>query len=99
LDVTGPLVGALDNPVFRSQEVLIEHGSVLFMCSDGVPEARRNGEVFGDHRLEALLSALAVDAPAAMLERLEEEVLRFVKGRPRDDLALFAMRVDPRGRA
>ena len=99
LDVTGPLVGALDHPVFRSQEVLIEHESVLFMCSDGVPEARRRGEVFGDHRLEALLSALVAYEPAAMLERLEDEVLRFVEGRPRDDLALFALRVDPRRRA
>ncbi len=94
LEVTGPLVGALERPSFRAQEVMLEPGSVLFMCSDGVPEARRQGEVFGDHRLEALLSALSGDGPAAMLERVEQEVVRFVEGRPRDDLALFALRVN-----
>ena len=94
LEVTGPLVGALEQPSFRAQDVKLEPGSVLFMCSDGVPEARRRGEVFGEHRLEALLSALSGDGPDAMLARVEQEVVRFVEGRPRDDLALFALRVN-----
>ncbi|HYH60327.1 MAG TPA: SpoIIE family protein phosphatase, partial [Solirubrobacterales bacterium] len=94
LDVTGPLVGVLDDPVFEAQEVTLHSGATFFMCSDGVPEARRNGELFGDNRLERLLSRLSPLEPAEMLHDLEEEVVDFVEGRPRDDLALFAFRVD-----
>ena len=93
LEVTGPLVGALDDPVFAAQELVLESGALLFICSDGIPEARHNGEFFGDHRVEALLSGIAHERPAAMLERLEQEVIRFVEGSPRDDLAMFALRV------
>lgn len=93
LEVTGPLVGVLQDPVFETQEVTLALGSTLFMCSDGIPEARRNGEVFGDARLEELLAALGPLAPKEMLRRIEEEVVDFVAGRPQDDLALFALRV------
>jgi CHASE1-domain containing sensor protein/GAF domain-containing protein len=93
LDVTGPLVGILDSPTFTAQEVRLEPGDLLFMCSDGLPEARHNGEFFGEHRLGALLAGLASAPPEAMLERLEREILRFVEGSPRDDLAMFALRV------
>jgi serine phosphatase RsbU (regulator of sigma subunit) len=64
------------------------------MCSDGIPEARRNGEIFGDGRLERLLARLGPLQPEEMLKQLEDEVVDFVAGRPRDDLALFALRVE-----
>jgi serine phosphatase RsbU (regulator of sigma subunit) len=94
LEVTGPLVGALDAPRYGAQEVRLDPGALLFICSDGLPEARRNGEFFGDHRLGALLTGLASERPGAMLQRLEGEILKFVGGNPRDDLAMFALRVD-----
>jgi serine phosphatase RsbU (regulator of sigma subunit) len=94
LEVTGPLVGVLHDPVFEAQEVRLPAGSTFFMCSDGIPEARRNGEIFGDGRLEDLLVQLGAARPEEMLRRLEEEVVDFVAGRPRDDLALFALRVN-----
>jgi serine phosphatase RsbU (regulator of sigma subunit)/CHASE1-domain containing sensor protein len=94
LEVTGPLVGALDAPRFGTQNLRLDPGALLFICSDGLPEARRNGEFFGDHRLGALLTALAAQRPDAMLQRLEQEIVRFTGGNPRDDLAMFALRVD-----
>lgn len=94
LEVTGPLVGVLQDPVFEAQEVNLPAGSTFFMCSDGIPEARRNGEIFGDSRLESLLTQLGSLEPEEMLRRLEAEVVDFEAGRPRDDLALFALRVN-----
>lgn len=94
LEVTGPLVGALDAPRFGTQNLRLDPGALLFICSDGLPEARRNGEFFGDHRLGALLAALAAQPPEAMLQRLEQEIVRFTGGNPRDDLAMFALRVE-----
>jgi len=98
LDVTGPLVGILPDPVFEAQEIRLPVGSTFFMCSDGIPEARRNRELFGDTRLERLLAELGRLDPEEMLRRLEGEVVSFVEGRPRDDLALFALRVREPGR-
>ena len=92
LNVTGPLVGALDAPVYGSETVHLAAGEMFFMCSDGVPEARRNDDVFGDRRLEALLSELSDLGPQELITRLEAEIVRFVAGRQRDDLAFFAMR-------
>jgi len=93
LEVTGPLVGAFDAPSYTAQDLHLDRGALLFICSDGLPEARRNGDVFGDHRLGALLSAMAAESPGSLLERLEQEILSFVQGSPRDDLAMFALRV------
>lgn len=92
LSVTGPLVGAFDNASFRCEAVRLEPGELLFMCSDGVPEARRNGEIFGDERLEELLGRWAGLSPVDLVARLEAEIVQFVAGRQRDDLALFALR-------
>ena len=94
LEVTGPLVGILDDPEFEVQDVSLPAGSTFFMCSDGIPEARRNGELFGDDRLEELLARMSSLGPSEMLAELEGQVISFVSGRPRDDLALFALRVD-----
>jgi serine phosphatase RsbU (regulator of sigma subunit) len=93
LQVTGPLVGILDDPSYSAQDLRLEPGALLFICSDGILEARRDGEFFGEHRLGALLTALASERPAAMLERLEHEIMRFVAGELGDDLAMFALRV------
>lgn len=94
LPVTGPLVGALEDPRFAQRSLRIAPGSLLFMFSDGVPEARRGRDVFGDHRLDALLAALHDEDLSTMLQRIEGEVVSFVDDRPRDDLALFALRAD-----
>ncbi len=94
LDVTGPLVGAFDAPCFEAQELDLAQGDLLFMCSDGIPEARHGTEVFGDVRLERLLGKLASLPAELLIERLEAEIVNFVEGRPRDDLALFALRAN-----
>ena len=43
-------------------------------------------------RPPALLTALAAQPPGTMLQRLEQEIVRFTGGNPRDDLAMFALR-------
>jgi serine phosphatase RsbU (regulator of sigma subunit) len=93
LPVTGPLVGALDAPTYTAEAIRLEPGTLLFVCSDGLPEARHDGEFFGDHRLGALLTGLASEPLSPLLERLEREIIGFVGGNPRDDLAMFALRV------
>ena len=95
LGSTGMPVGLVDLPTvtFGSETVDFPPGSTLVIYSDGVSEAERGEEQFGDHRFEAILTechALSADDCA---ERIEAEVDRYLGDRPRtDDLTLFLLR-------
>jgi serine phosphatase RsbU (regulator of sigma subunit) len=76
----------------------LSFGSGLLLYTDGVTEARRsNGAapeaLFGEQRLAALISQLAGEAPATVVERVRDEVLDHTGGRLEDDLCLVALRV------
>ncbi|WP_281351776.1 SpoIIE family protein phosphatase [Nocardioides piscis] len=70
---------------------MLTPGDSLFLHTDGVTEARRDGEFFGDERL---LQALAAPGtPASLIVGLLEQVLDFQRQVPRDDIALLVVRV------
>jgi serine phosphatase RsbU (regulator of sigma subunit) len=71
----------------------LQPGELLVLYTDGVVEARGAGGVFGEERLRALLSELAGEAPTRVVQRVEAAVLAASGGRPRDDLAIVALRV------
>jgi serine phosphatase RsbU (regulator of sigma subunit) len=73
----------------------LEPGDMLVLYTDGVVEARGPGGLFGEDRLQALLSELAGQAPTRVAQRIESAVLAASGGRPRDDLAVVALRVKP----
>lgn len=69
-------------------------GDSLILHSDGVTEARRNGEMFGDDGVAAVLDAVPVEADAATLaECIEQAVLAFGGAEPADDMAVLVIRV------
>lgn len=70
----------------------MEEGDTLLLCTDGVIEARRNGEMFGQERLEDLLREGEVpveELPSALLDR----VLDFAAGTLSDDAAIVAVSI------
>jgi serine phosphatase RsbU (regulator of sigma subunit)/PAS domain-containing protein len=73
----------------------LEPGDMLVLYTDGVVEARGPGGLFGEDRLQALLGELAGQAPTRVAQRIESAVLAASGGRPRDDLAVVALRVKP----
>jgi sigma-B regulation protein RsbU (phosphoserine phosphatase) len=86
----GMIVGAFDPAHFSESTMHLGRGESLFLYTDGVPEARRDGELFGEERL---LEALA--APATLpdlIDRVLDQVLEFQRHHPRDDIALLALR-------
>jgi PAS domain S-box-containing protein len=92
LEARGPLLGPL--PEWRGVERTLDLsvGDVLVLYSDGVTEARREREFFGEERLhDALRGAVGLDA-AGVVARLETAVLDFA-GTLSDDLAILAARV------
>ncbi|HEV3000092.1 MAG TPA: SpoIIE family protein phosphatase [Solirubrobacteraceae bacterium] len=73
-------------------------GDTLVLYTDGVVEARGPAGVFGEERLRAMLADSAGEAPTRIVQRIEGAVLAASGGRPRDDLAVVALRVRPRRR-
>lgn len=98
LDVTGVPLGLLPGITYDEVHLRLEPGETVVFVSDGITEATRLGEEFGDERLEELL-ATAEDLPP---HRLIEKLLRAVGGfagpgkRPTDDRTVVALRRKPR---
>ena len=67
-------------------------GGALVLYTDGVIEARRSGEPYGDERLDALIAAHA-GLPAAELARaLVDDCRAFTGGDLTDDCAVVVIR-------
>jgi serine phosphatase RsbU (regulator of sigma subunit) len=88
----GPLVGVLESVEFTDRVVRLEPGDVLTLFTDGVTEARRNGELYGDARLRDSVERSGA-AAADVVEGILEDVDAFQRGDLRDDVALVALRV------
>jgi sigma-B regulation protein RsbU (phosphoserine phosphatase) len=92
LDARGPLLGPL--PDWRGVEraLDLQPGDAFVLYSDGVTEARRGKEFFGEARLhDALRDAARLDA-STVVARVEAAVLDFA-GSLSDDLAILVARV------
>jgi serine phosphatase RsbU (regulator of sigma subunit) len=77
-------------------DLLLEPGDCLVMYTDGVTEARRGKELFGEDRLRALVSGLDGSA-GSVAARIEAEVVDFSEGHQLDDTAILVIRVPPAG--
>jgi PAS domain S-box-containing protein len=84
------VVGVLPDAVYDVGETILAPGEVLVMYTDGVTEARRDRQLFGEQRvLEALRKiggAPVADVPDALLA----EVLLFARGHLNDDTVILA---------
>jgi sigma-B regulation protein RsbU (phosphoserine phosphatase) len=88
----GTILGVVDRPRLQDATVELRPADVLLMFTDGLTEARRDREFFGDERLAELLGALRHEDAAGIAERIGDEVVGFQGGLPRDDLALVVLK-------
>lgn len=84
-------LGIFPDVIYQEQAVHIPEGAVLLFYTDGVTEARGQGELFGEERLASYFSDLA-DRPVKELPcLLLEQATLFSEGQLRDDVALLAV--------
>lgn len=88
----GALLGVFDEPVFSETATRLLPGDLLVLYTDGVTEGRSGEQVYGDPRLQAVVSA-AGDSPAQVVDALVADVLDFQDQDPRDDIAVLAIAV------
>jgi PAS domain S-box-containing protein len=90
----GLLMGFAHDPPLVDDDLLLEPGDTLLLYTDGVTDTVRDGDRFGDDRLQALVEGLDSTLPASdMSERIEHTAAAHAEGQPQDDMALVAVQV------
>ncbi|HEX5108407.1 MAG TPA: SpoIIE family protein phosphatase [Vicinamibacterales bacterium] len=94
LDAGGPVLGLLPVASYDGGTLMLEHGDVVVVCSDGVTEARNAaGEEYGADRLIETLSRCHGMKPEAVMDTLMASVRTFVGGAPQaDDITTLVVR-------
>jgi sigma-B regulation protein RsbU (phosphoserine phosphatase) len=95
----GMLLGALPDTTFDEEEVQLEAGDLLVLYTDGLTEARRNGdlndEMFGAERLEECIGRISPELSAReVLDGLVNSCRGWTgAGELGDDMTLLVLRV------
>ncbi|MBQ6132548.1 MAG: serine/threonine-protein phosphatase [Lachnospiraceae bacterium] len=90
----GFVLGGRKGIKYREDEFTLEKGDVLFVYTDGIPEANNsNGEFFGTGRMLEALNQKKDASPKEMLDFLWEEAGIFVGEAPQfDDFTMLALK-------
>ncbi len=88
----GTLIGAFPDPAFPEAAVQPAPGEALVLLTDGVTEARRDGDFYGAERVRRFVLEQGWADAAALASGLADEVVGFQRGAPRDDIAVVVLR-------
>jgi sigma-B regulation protein RsbU (phosphoserine phosphatase) len=91
LEVSGLALGIAGGQAYDAVRVRLEPGDAAVLYTDGLPEARRDGELYGEARLDAALAANA-HLPAAELADALVEDCRAFAGDLADDCAIVVLK-------
>jgi serine phosphatase RsbU (regulator of sigma subunit) len=90
----GPILGVFEDAEFPGETWMLEPGDTVVVFSDGVTEAWRTDEEFGDERLVGVVQANRALEPGALLKVVFAAVREFSgEAVPTDDVTLAILRV------
>jgi phosphoserine phosphatase RsbU/P len=91
---SGPLLGIFEGVQYRTITDRLEPGEGILLYTDGVTEARsKDGEFFGDERLEKFILDHAAKDAQELTRSLQRAVEDFSAGTPQfDDITVLALR-------
>ena len=92
LEAHGLVLGIDGGQEYAESHEELARGSSLVLYTDGVVEARRNGELYGDDRLDALLAEHHELPARALAAAVAEDAREFAGGDLSDDLAVVVIR-------
>ncbi|MEX2195085.1 MAG: SpoIIE family protein phosphatase [Thermoleophilaceae bacterium] len=93
LEATGIPLGIENDPQLESREEALGSGDLLFAFTDGLPEARRRGEQFGERELGRAIAELrGLGHPQGLVDAVYQRALDWA-GPLTDDAALLALRL------
>ncbi len=92
LEAEGIPLGILKNQSYQTTRFELKPGALLVAYTDGIIEAKRNRELYGDERLVAAISARHGESARVIAEHVVDDALRFAGGKFDDDVAILALR-------
>jgi serine phosphatase RsbU (regulator of sigma subunit) len=92
LDATGIVLGIDAGQAYEEVRAPLPAGASIVLYTDGVVEARRDGELYGTARLDALLAAERERSAADLARAVTEDARTFAGGEISDDLAVVVIR-------
>ena len=93
-DKHGLVVGVKKNGTYKRYELQLQKGDILFVYTDGVPEAMNAEEVlFGEDRTIEALNSASDEGLDVLLRTVKNVVDEFVGDAPQfDDLTMLALK-------
>lgn len=88
----GTLLGVLGDVEFHDVDIQLDESTVLVAYTDGVSEARRGHELFGDERIIQLVREASDDSADDVLDSVVSAALAFGGSPNQDDIAAIAIR-------
>ena len=92
LEAHGLVLGIDSGQEYAESHGELPSGASLVLYTDGVIEARRDGELYGDDRLDALLAERHELPARALAAAVAEDAREFAGGDLSDDLAVVVIR-------
>ena len=93
LEPSGVMIGAFDFSDWQEEKIKMCPNDVLLVFTDGVVEAERHGELYGDDRLEKLVKRCQSLNAQKLVDSIVSDVLGFVADSPRsDDITMIALK-------
>lgn len=93
MNPSGPVVGVFEDQedIYAGGALYVEPGATLLAVSDGVTEARRDGELFGMERLREAAIRLRDGSLEDLACGIAREARQFARNRVIDDMAVLAV--------
>jgi serine phosphatase RsbU (regulator of sigma subunit) len=92
LDARGLVLGVELGQTYEDVHGTLARGDAVVLYTDGVIEARRAGEMYGNERLDRLLSERVSLPPAQLAQAVLDDCRAFAHGELADDCAVVVVR-------
>jgi PAS domain S-box-containing protein len=86
------IIGAFEGQQWKNRTLVLGEGDLLVAYTDGITEARRDGDFFGEERLIQVVQSARGASTEEIADRVIDAVRAFAGDEPSDDLALIALR-------
>ena len=93
IGTSGSLIGILPEVRLWEETTHLHSGDAIVFYTDGVTEARRGRDQFGEERLRQVLADSHGGSAADIADAVEQAVLEFAGPEPSDDIAVLVLRV------
>lgn len=91
LKTRSPAIGVFSDQIFTDEKEILKKEECLIIYTDGITEARRNHDFFGEERLIKVINEFGIMTTKKTTEKIFEEVMSFSKGKLIDDAIILSI--------